>query len=490
MTRAFERPDIWRMPAHEQAALVADRTLSPVDLVEESLSRLDQLDPSIHAVSTPDHDGARQTARRQEKALANGETLGPMAGVPILVKDLIAVRGMRMTGGSPAYRDFIADEDDIVVERLRRAGAIVLGKTNVSEMGYTALSHNPIHRTTRNPWDMDMTPGGSSAGSAAAVAAGICSVSLGSDGGGSVRAPAAHCGLVGFKPSMGRVPLYPGCRDERYPGFSSWESLEHIGPIARDVMDVTLMMRVIAGPDHRDRHSIPCDDLDWAKVSERQPGKAQVAYCPAFSYVTVDDEVRRIVGEAVKTLAHALGADLVECAPVWENPATTFWATVALDTDLRGMRELAKKYGPEMSPELMDLLDRPWTAEELTDAVRDRKAFVNSMSRFMSDYDLLVTPTTTVPPFGIDTPGPETVNGNPVDPTAWTAFTMPFNLTGQPAVSVPAGWTTSGLPVGMQIVGRHLDDSRVLSAAATFQQAADWRHQWPALATRGDRASA
>lgn len=487
MTPGSERPDdLWRLPAHEQAALVASRTLSPVDLVEESLSRLDQLDPAIHAVSNPDHDGARETARRQERALADGETLGPLAGVPVLVKDLIAVRGMRMTGGSPAYRDFIADEDDVVVERLRGAGAIVLGKTNVSEMGYTALSHNPIHATTRNPWDTDMTPGGSSAGSAAAVAAGICSVALGSDGGGSVRAPAAHCGLVGFKPSMGRVPLYPGCRDERYPGFSSWESLEHIGPIARNVQDVALLMRVIAGPDPRDRHSVPSNESDWATVFERPPGRIRIAYCPAFSYVTVDDEVRRIVSEAVNTLAQALGAELVECSPAWENPAEAFWATVALDTDLQGMRALAKQHGSEMSPELMDLLDRPWTAEELTNAVRDRKKFVNSMTRFMSDYDLLVTPTTTVPPFCIDTPGAETVNGKPVDPTAWTAFTLPFNLTGQPAISVPAGWTKSGLPVGMQIAGPHLHDSQVLSAAAAFQAAADWRHQWPALATSGN----
>ncbi len=490
MTGASERPDLWRMPAHEQAALVADRTLSPIDLVEESLSRLAELDPSLHAVSTPDHDGARETARRQEKALASGETLGPMGGVPVLVKDLIAVRGMRMTGGSPAYRDFIADQDDVVVERLRAAGAIVLGKTNVSEMGYTALSHNPIHKTTRNPWNTDMTPGGSSAGSAAAVAGGICSVALGSDGGGSVRAPAAHCGLVGFKPSMGRVPLYPGCRDERFPGFSSWESLEHIGPLARDVNDVALMMSVMAGPDHRDRHSIPCDDLDWTTVCERRPGKIRIAYCSSFSYVTVDEEVRRIVGEAVKTLALSLGADLVDCAPTWEDPAETFWATVALDTDLTGMRELAKRFGSEMSPQVTGLLDRPWTAEELTDAVRDRKAFVNSMWRFMSDFDLVVTPTTTVPPFPIDTPGPETVNGDRVDPTSWTAFTMPFNVTGQPAVSVPAGWTTSGLPVGMQIAGRHLDDSLVLSAAAAFQAASDWRHLWPALATSGDLAPA
>ena len=187
------------------------------------------------------------------------------------VKDLIFTRGIRTTGGSPLYADFVPEEDDVTVERLRAAGAVILGKTNVSEFGYGGVGHNPLFPTTRNPWNPRLTPGGSSAGSAVAVATGMAPLALGSDGGGSIRIPAAFCGIVGIKASMGRVPLHPGCRDERYPGFSGWESVEHIGPLARTVRDAALMLRVIAGPDPRDRLSLPAGDstgwVPWRAAS-------------------------------------------------------------------------------------------------------------------------------------------------------------------------------------------------------------------------------
>jgi len=227
--------EICRLDAVTLAAHVRARRLSPVEVIEAVLDRMDRLQPVLHAFCTPAPEAAREAARAQEARLAAGEEIGPLAGVPVSIKDLILTRGLRTTSGSIAYHDFVPEEDDVVVERLRHAGAIVIGKTNTSEFGYSATGHNPLFETTRNPWNPTLTPGGSSAGAGVAVATGVGPIAIGSDGGGSVRIPAAHCGVYGFKPSMGRIPLHPGSRDERYPGVSGWESLENIGPLSRTV---------------------------------------------------------------------------------------------------------------------------------------------------------------------------------------------------------------------------------------------------------------
>ncbi|MFE3515274.1 amidase [Streptomyces sp. NPDC059166] len=474
------RDEICRMSATELAARIRKSELSPLEAVDAVLDRTDDADTELHAYCTTVPDQARERARRIGERLAHGEDVGPLAGVPMGVKDLITTRGIRTTSGSPAYEDFVPDEDDIVVERVLGAGAVVLGKTNATEFGYSAVGHNPLFPTTRNPWNTAMTPGGSSAGSAAAVAAGLGPVALGSDGGGSVRVPAAHCGLVGFKAAMGRVPVWPGCRDERYPGVSGWESLEHIGPLTRTVADAALMMSVLAGPDPRDRHSIPCDDVDWTDRA-RGTGTSglRVAYSADLGYLAVDPEVRRVVGAAVEVLERDLGCRVDAVDPGWDDPSEAFAALIAAETDLTGMRRLADTYGERMSPHLVAMMRRPWRAEEFTDANMVRKAVVNRTARLMSAYDLFVTPTAAVPPFAVGIQGPELIDGRVVADTAWTGFTFPANLTGQPAVSVPAGWTGDGLPVGMQIVGRHLADAQVLRVAAAFERAAPWAHRWP-----------
>jgi aspartyl-tRNA(Asn)/glutamyl-tRNA(Gln) amidotransferase subunit A len=402
-----------------------------------------------------------------------------LAGVPIGIKDLIATEGITTSAGSAAYRSFVPDEDDVVVERIRAAGAVRIGKTNVPEFGYSGVGHNPILPTTRNPWNPDLTPGGSSAGSGAAVAARMGPVALGSDGGGSVRIPAAHCGVVGMKPSMGRVPLYPGCRDERYPGLSSWESLEHLGPLSRTVADTALLLSVMAGPDRRDRHSIPTGDIDWIQAAAEPAAQMRVAYSADLGYVKVDPQVRSLVDAAVTTLERDLGWKVEAADPGWDDPFDAFWGTVAADSDLVGMRAQAHAHQGMTTPHLAAFLDRPWTAEDLTQASVIRKSVANRLWRFMDDYDLLVTPTLTVPPFPVHMQGPERVDDAMVDQFAWLSFTLPFNLTGNPAISIPAGWTDDGRPVGLQIVGRHLADASVLSAAAAYEQAAGWSERVP-----------
>jgi len=473
--------EICRLDAVTLAGHIRAKKLSPVEVIDAVLDRMETLEPVLHAFCTPTPDLARETAKKLEDAIMAGRDVGPLAGVPIGIKDLVLTKGIRTTSGSVVYEDFVPDRDDVVVERLKSAGAIILGKTNVPEFGYSGAGHNMIFPTTTNPWNPERTPGGSSAGSGAAVAAGMGPFAIGSDGGGSIRIPAALCGLYGLKASMGRVPLYPGTKDERYPGVSSWESIEHIGPLSRTVADSALMMTVIAGPDDRDRHTLPAADFDWMEVMKGDLKGLKVAYSPDWGYAPVDSEVRAVVDKAVEVFERDLGCNVEIAHPGWEDPMGAFWGLVAAETDLKGMRALVANYGDRMQPHLVEFLNTPFTAEDLTDAVMGRKAVANKMWPFMRQYDLLLTPTVSVAAFGLGIQGPERIAGREVAPFDWLPFTFPINMTGQPAASIPAGFTSEGLPVGLQIVGRHLDDPLVLRASAAFEAAAPWRDKWPPL---------
>ncbi len=472
---------IGRMDAVTIAAKVRGKELSAGEVTEAILQRMDRLEPVLHAFCTPGPEVARAAAQAVDAKIAAGEDPGPLAGVPVGIKDLVCTKDLPTVSGSVAYRDFVAEDDDVVVERLRAAGAVVLGKTNVPEFGYSGAAHNAVFETTRNPWNTALNPGGSSAGSGAAVASGMGPIAVGSDGGGSVRIPASFSGLCGVKASFGRVPLWPGTRDERYPGVSSWEALEHIGPLSRTVADAALMLSVMAGPDDRDQHTLPTPDFDWMGCLEGDLRGLRVAYSADWGYAAVDPEVRAIVGAAAQVFESDLGCTVEAAHPGWDDPYGAFWGLVALETDLVGMRKMVDEHGDQMTPHLVDFITRPWTAEDFTNAVMTRKAVNNKMWRFMRNYDLLLTPTLACPPFAVHTQGPEKIEGRLVPPFQWLAFTFPLNMTGQPAASVPAGWTDDGLPVGLQIIGRHLDDPLVLRAAAAFEQARPWADRWPPL---------
>ena len=323
------RDELCTIDAVTMAAEIRARRLSPVEVTQAVLERMERLEPTLHAYCTPTPELAMETARRVEAAIADGQQVGPLAGVPVAVKDLICTRGIRTVSGSRAYEDFVPDEDDVVVERLKAADAVILGKTNVPEFGYSGVGHNPVFPATRNPWNTELTPGGSSAGSGAAVAAGMGPLALGSDGGGSIRIPSSFCGLYGLKASMGRVPLYPGTKDERYPGVSSWESLEHIGPMTRTVADSALLMSVIAGPDPRDRLSVPAGDVDWTRCTEGGIQGLRVAYSADWGYAAVDPRVRAVVDDAVEAFERDLGCTVERVDPSWPHPYEAVWAIVA-----------------------------------------------------------------------------------------------------------------------------------------------------------------
>jgi aspartyl-tRNA(Asn)/glutamyl-tRNA(Gln) amidotransferase subunit A len=465
------------------ARRIAARELSPVEVLDAVLDRLDRLDPTLHMFTTVVPEQATQDAKRIEADIAAGRELGPLAGVPTGVKDLIFTKGVRTASGSHAYADFVPDEDDVVVERIKAAGAVVIGKTQVPEFGYSGTGQTPLGEPTANPWNPRRTSGGSSAGSGAAVATGVGPFSLGSDGGGSVRIPASFCGLYGIKPTMGRVPLYPGTKDERYPGASGWESIEHIGPLTRTVADAALALSVIAGYDDRDRLSVPSDDVDWRRAVDGDLRGLRIAYSPDLGYAAVDPAVRSVVDRAVAVFERDLGCSVERDDPGWEDPYEALLTMILCETDLAGMRRLADELGDRMSPHLLEILRVDWTAEQLTNAIVRRKAVYNASWRFFRSYDLLLTPTLAVPPFEHGLQGPSVIDGREVDAFYWLSFTFPFNFTGQPAATVPAGFTDDGLPVGLQIVGRRLEDALVLRASAAFEAAAPWRDRWPPVVT-------
>lgn len=470
--------------AAEIAAAFAAGETSARAATEAALARLAAVEPQLCAFCTVDADAALAEADAVDTRRLRGEDAGPLAGVPVAVKDLIPTRRLRTTFGSPLYRDHVPDSDDVVVARLRAAGAIVLGKTNTSEFGYGPVGRNPLFAPTRNPWNTALTPGGSSAGSAAAVAAGVTPLALGSDGGGSIRIPAALTGVIGFKPSWGRLPLYPGCRDETMPGASGWESLEHIGPITRTVADAALAMAALAGPSPLDRHSIPLEfpPRDWLDLAPAPLGGARLAFSPDLGFAAVDSEVATIAAAAATDLAGALGTVLSDAAPETGDVQPLFEALVALDTDRAGLGAMATACGHTFPDPLAGLLATRWTADAFTTAIMARKRTVNVLARFMERFDFLLTPSVAVAAFPVELDGPARIGGRAVPPSAWTPFSALANLSGQPAISVPAGWTRDGLPVGLQIVGRHLDDRGVLRAAAALEAARPFAGAWPPVA--------
>ena len=425
---------------------------------------------------------ARQDAKRIEADLAAGREVGPLAGVPTSVKDLIYTKGIRTAFGSHAYAEFVPEDDDVAVERIKAAGAIVIGKTQVAEFGFSGTGQTPLAEPTGNPWNPRRTSGGSSAGAAAAVATGVGPFALGGDAGGSIRLPASFCGLYGIKPTMGRVPIRT--KDVRYPGVSSWESLEHVGPLTRTVADAALILSVIAGHDDRDRHSIPSDGLDWQRAVDGDLRGVRVAYSADLGYAAVDPAVRSIVEQAVGVFERELGCTVEYVDPGWTDPYEFLLPLIISESDLVGMRRLADRLGERMSAHLVEVLRADWTVEQLTGAVMHRKMVYEAAWRFFRGYDLLLTPTAAVLPFEHGLQGPPVIDGREVDGFYWMSFTFPFNLTGQPAASVPAGFTRDGLPVGLQIVGRRLDDGLVLRASAAYEAAAPWHDRRPPILER------
>ncbi|GBG09794.1 glutamyl-tRNA amidotransferase [Paenibacillus agaridevorans] len=465
----------------EQARLIRSKQVSPVELMDAVLQLVHALNPVLHAFCELNEEEAKRSAVLAEQQVMREEELGPLHGVPLSVKDLILTKGIRTAFGSRAYEQYVPSVDDVCVDRMKRAGAIVIGKTNVSEFGYRGVSGR--FGVLKNPWDMDVVPGSSSGGSAVAVATGMGALTLGSDGGGSIRIPASLNGLYGLKPSMGRVPLYPGSRDPSMPGSSSWESLECIGPLSRTVEDAALIMSVIAGPHPMDRHSLPGLPDYMAAIRNVDLRGLRVAWSEDLGYAAVEPEIRQAVRLAANAFEQ-MGCIVEQGHPDLYDPSDVFLGLIARDSDLAGLRKLAEQYGEDMNPFLRQFISRTWRDEDLTEAAMSRQQFNIAFRTFMLRYDLLLIPTLGVPPFPAALNAPTVIDGREVSESHWSTFNCWFNMTGQPAATVPIGWTSDGLPVGLQIVGGHLQDEIVLRASAALEQALPWRQKLDSLVER------
>ncbi len=449
--------DIALFSATELLRLYRRKQLSPVEATRAALERIDRYNSTLNAYCLVDGESAIAAARAAEGRWHKGEPKGLLDGVPASIKDVVLTKGWPTLRGSRAVsRDQPWDEDAPSVARLRAHGAVLLGKTTTPEFGWKGITDSPLTGVTRNPWNPALTPGGSSGGAAAAIATGMGALAIGTDGGGSIRIPAGFTGVFGIKPSFGRVPAAP---------LSPFGTVSHVGPLTRTVADAALMLTVIAEPDVRDWHALPYDGRDYRVGLDGGVRGLRIAFSENLGYVSVDAEVAAIVSNAVNVFVD-MGAQVELLDPGFANPSDTFsklWfagaanLTRSLSAEQRavldpGLAEIAAE-GADIS--LMDYLA----------AINQRGALGQSMNLFHERYDLLLMPTLPIPAFaaGQETPMP---GGRWMD---WTPFTYPFNLTQQPAASIPCGRTQSGLPVGLQIVGPRYDDALVLRASRAFE---------------------
>ena len=459
------------LPATTLAGMIKRKKVSPVEVVNTILARIEALNPILNAFVTVTAEQARREARAAERALGKrGATLGPLHGVPFSVKDLVITRGVRTTFGTPLYRDNVPPEDAPIVARLKAAGGIMLGKTNTPTMGWIGATHNLLFGITRNPWNLDRTPGGSSGGASAAAAAGMGPLHVGTDGGGSIRIPASCTGTFGFKASYGRVPVYPAS--------GAW-SLSHVGPMTRTVADAALMMNVCAGPDERDPSSLPAERVDYVKGLRGSLRGLRLAWSDDLGFADcVDPEVAAVCARAARAFRE-LGCRVEEVTPRWPSPFEA-WSEIFCGGIATRLAPYLDRRA-EIDVGLAKIIDGTLrnSPTKYVQAWLDRLAWWQHPRAFFEKYDLLLTPTIACPPFKVGLDNPAEIAGRPVAPYAWIPFTYPFNLTGQPAASVPCGFTGDGLPVGLQIVGRRFADLAVLQAAAAFERLRPWAGHRP-----------
>ena len=460
--------------ARELARRIARREISVTEVVRAHLAQIERVNPTVNAIVTLAAERALEEAAARDAALARGEAPGPLFGLPVVHKDLVPTRGIRTTYGSPIYRDHVPDQDALIVERLRAAGAVTLGKSNTPEFGAGSQTFNEVFGRTLNPYDPTKTCGGSSGGAAVALACGMVPIADGSDMGGSLRNPAAFCNVVGLRPSPGRVPIWPT--------DSAWMPFSVQGPMARTVADAALLLSVLAGPDPRSPIAIREAGERFRAPLDRDFTGVRVAWSRDLGGLPVDRRVTAALEGQRKTLEH-LGCVVEDDQPDFSDAREIFqtWRAVAF----------AAKYGPLLAQHRARMKDTVvWNIEQASrlsardvgEAETKRTALYHRVRRFLERHEFLVLPATQVPPFDVTQPYVTEIDGVRL-PTYidWMRACSDITVTGLPAISVPGGFTADGLPVGLQIVGRHQDEWSVLQLAHAVEQATGlWRRR-PAL---------
>lgn len=434
------------------------REFSAIELLDDVISRYEQLEPKLNMFSYVDFDAARISAQASDRRIQRGEKLGELDGIPTSIKDLIAVKDMPQQFGSRAVSAASVASDAPSVERLRNAGAVILGKSTTSEFGCKAVGDSPLTGITRNPWNLDKTPGGSSCGAAAMVAAGLVPYAIGTDGGGSIRIPAALCGLFGIKAQFGRVPVFP---------TSATPTLAHVGPLARNVEDTAAVLNVIAGYDRRDPATVNGSRPDFVGAG-RSHRRMRIAWSPTLGYGRVEPEVLEITEKAVAAIAE-MGQDVELVDHVMDDPINLWTAEFYAGVGTK-LRKIVLDEPDTLDPAVLDVLKQALSQEMegYYQKVFERYAFREKMRQFFEHYDLLITPTLPVASFDVGRDVPPGFEDKSI--VSWATYTYPFNLTGQPAASLPIGMTKAGLPVGLQIVASSHDESSIFSLAAQYQR--------------------
>jgi Asp-tRNA(Asn)/Glu-tRNA(Gln) amidotransferase A subunit family amidase len=458
--------------AVELVGLMRKKRLSPRDLMEETLRRIESINPVLNAFVSLRADKAMDEARAMTEDLASGGQIGPLVGIPIGVKDLEDVKGMVTSYGSVPFKDNVAQIDSDQVARLKAAGAIVVGKTNTPEFGFTGFTKNLLFGVTRNPWNTERTPGGSSGGSAAAVAGDMVPLATGSDAGGSIRIPASYSGCLGLKTSFGRVPRGP------FPLLHA-HSLWCMGPLTRTVEDAALYLDCVAGYHPSDPESLPFPEISFLKRLKNMPSNLRIAVSPTLGYARVQTEVMALFQEAVQCF-EGMGHRVELWGGALPDVGDT-WSTIFTFDLYSRLYPGFDDYRDQMGRTLVRALDavKSFSTEDHIEAQRARTELNRAMWSLFDQYDLLLTPTMPTEAFAAKGPPPAEIDGHPIALLGAVAFTYPFNLSGHPAVSVPAGLTANGLPAGLQIIGpRHRDDL-VLQAAYAYEKARPWNDCWP-----------
>ena len=463
------------LPAHELASRIRARDLSALEVMDAHIGQIERVNPAVNAVVTFLPEQGRAAARAVDAAFARGEDPGPLAGLPVAHKDLTLTKGIRTTFGSPIYKNFVPDTDAIIVERLRKAGAITIGKTNTPEFGAGSQTFNTVFGATRNPYNLSKTCGGSSGGAAAALACGMLPIADGTDLGGSLRNPASFCNVVGLRPSAGRVP--------GWPSVSGWFPLAVAGPMARTVRDAALMLSAVAGPDPRAPISLAEPGSMFSRPLERDFRGARIAWSADLGGLPMEPEVARVMQAQRETFSD-LGCIVTDATPDLRDADEIFSVLRAWSFELAFGQLLKTKRALMKDTVVWNIEEGArLTGPQVGAAEFKRTQLFHRMREFMQDYDFLVAPVVQVLPFDVTVPYVTRINDTELETYIdWMRSCYYITVTGAPALSVPCGFSSGGLPVGLQIVGRYQDDFGVLQIAHAFEQATGFWKQRPASA--------
>ena len=470
----MNKDDICFMSACDTLDKIKSQELTSQEITETVIERIEKVNPIINAFCTPTFEIAREMAKLSDEKVKKGQKIRLIEGIPTSLKDEILTKGIRTTFGSKMFENFVPLEDDVIVKRLRNEGCVILGKTNLPAFGYKGVTDNKIFGTTKNPWDIERTPGGSSGGAAASIASGLGYLALGSDGGGSIRIPSSFSGVYGIKPSFGRIP------HDAMATSGAIGTLVHKGPLVRYVRDAAIMLDVMVGEDDIDRYSLPKPSFSFLEKLNETPKNLKIGFSLDLGFVKIiDPEVEKSVLDSMQkfeefdwSVENNKRIKIKDADRVLQ----TYWFSGFQATAQAGNQD-------EEGINYMAQVASKFTVKDLKWADLQRERIYQEICKHFKKFDILITPTLACPAFKLGTDWAHEIDGKDVseDALAWQPYTYPFNLSGHPAASIPCGWSKKGLPIGMQIVGKRLDDLTVLQASQAFEEIAPWQDKRPKL---------